>query len=151
MNWEKKYKELTSGFYKCAEDISDKYPDCTDFEKCVITLRTNGWTYDNIQKKLGMPSKKAISAALKKWAPELINNSKKKEIKISNWESEIYNLVKYKPLMITIDDEDYVFYVKDNKLYYKDWSSDDNQFGNLNEIVQQQFWIAIKEKLDETT
>lgn len=41
MDWTKKYKEITSGFYKCAEDISDQYPDCNDFEKCIIALRIN--------------------------------------------------------------------------------------------------------------
>ena len=42
MNWEKKYKEITSGFYKCTEDISSDYPDCNDFEKCIIALRLKG-------------------------------------------------------------------------------------------------------------
>ena len=42
MSWEKKYKEITSGFYNCAEDISSDYPDCNDFEKCIIALRLKG-------------------------------------------------------------------------------------------------------------
>lgn len=42
MDWTKKYKEITSGFYKCTEDVSANYPECNDFEKCVISLRLNG-------------------------------------------------------------------------------------------------------------
>ena len=40
-----------------------------------------------------MPSKKMIRNALLKWAPELIDNSKSKIIKISEWESELYNIL----------------------------------------------------------
>ena len=42
MDWAKKYKEITSGFYQCAEDVSSDYPDCNSFEKCVIALRKQG-------------------------------------------------------------------------------------------------------------
>lgn len=42
MDWSKKYKELTTGFYKCVDDISAQYPDCNDFERCIIALRKNG-------------------------------------------------------------------------------------------------------------
>ena len=149
MDWKKKYNELTSGFYKCTEDVSNEYPECNDFEKCIISLRKSNWAYGAIQKKLGMPPKKEISAVLKKWAPELIDNSKKKEIKISKWESEAYNLVKHNPLKVIIEDEEYEFYVDNNKLYFKDWGADDNLFSELNETTQQQFWIVIKEKLNE--
>ena len=41
-----------------------------------------------------MPAKKQIRAALLKWAPELIDNSKTKVIKISAFESELYNIIK---------------------------------------------------------
>lgn len=150
MDYKKKYEEMTSGFYKCIEDISIQYPECNDFEKCVIALRSNGWTYGNIQKKLGMPAKKEISAVLNKWAPELIDNSKKREIKISNWESETYNIIKnHQNLKINLEDEDYIFYIKDNKLYYEDWCATDNLFSDLNEIMQQQFLIAIKDQIND--
>ena len=42
MDWKRKYRELTSGFYKCCDDISAQYPECSDFEKCVIALRLKG-------------------------------------------------------------------------------------------------------------
>lgn len=152
MNWEKKYKEITSGFYKCAEDISSDYPDCNDFEKCIIALRLKGWTYSNIQKKLGMPPKRSISQVLKDWAPELIDNAKEKEIRLSNFETELYNIVKGLPnkeLKTTIEDENYNFYIANNKLFFEDWSASDNSFSDLNEITQHQFLIAIKNKLNE--
>lgn len=152
MNWSNKYKEITSGFYKCAEDISAQYPECTDFEKCVIALRLKGWTYGDIQKKLGMPPKKQISSILKKWAPETIDNSKEKEVKISKWESELYNIVKGYPehkITVVIEDEDYMFYIINKTLLFSDWSASDNVFGDLNTITQQQFLIAVKDHLNE--
>ena len=42
MDWEKKYKEITSGFYKCCDDISIRYPECNYFERCIIALRLKG-------------------------------------------------------------------------------------------------------------
>lgn len=42
MDYRKKYEELTSGFYKCCEDVSNEYPECNDFEKCIIALRLKG-------------------------------------------------------------------------------------------------------------
>ena len=42
MDYRKKYEELTSGFYKCCDDISNEYPECNDFEKCIIALRFKG-------------------------------------------------------------------------------------------------------------
>lgn len=150
MDWEKKYKEITSGWFKCTEDISDKYPECNNFEKCIISLRLNGWSYENIQKKLGMPPKKEISKVLKVWAPELIDNSKKKEIKISKWEAETYNLIRdIEPIIVCIEDEPYTFYIKNNVLRFFDETGNITAFRDLNEIMQQQFLIAIKEQINE--
>lgn len=152
MDWSSKYKQITSGFYKCAEDVSNEYPDCGDFEKCVIALRLNGWTYGNIQKKLGMPPKKLISAVLNKWAPQLVDNAKSKEVKVSMTEAELYNIVKSKPnqeLKVSIEDEDYIFYIANKKLFFEDWSASDNPFSSLDDITKQQFLIAIKEQVNE--
>ena len=151
MDWAKKYKEITSGFYQCAEDISDRYPECNDFEKCIIALRAIDWNYGAIQKKLGMPPKKEISSVLKKWAPELIDNSKKKEITITDWEAESYNIVKKYggSIQILIEDEIYKFYIDKNQLLFEDWGASDNSFHDLNGITQQQFLIAIKDQLNE--
>lgn len=45
----------------------------------------------------------------------------KKIINVSKYEAELYNIVnKVKILNVTIDDDDYKFYIQDNKLYYED-------------------------------
>ena len=150
MDWKKKYNELVSGFYKCCDDISEKYPECNDFEKCVISLRLKSWTYGNIQKKLGMPPKKEISIVLNKWAPETVDNSKKKESKLSKWESELYNIVnKHNPLEVEFEEESYLFYIQNNTLRYKEEDGTITAFRDINEIMQQQFLIAIKEQTNE--
>lgn len=150
MDWERKYRELTSGFYKCAEDISDKYPECNNFEKCIIALRLKGWTYGDIQKKLGMPPKKEISLILNKWAPEIVDNSKTKESKLSKWEGELYNIIiKHNPLKIEFEEEPYEFYIKNNVLRYKEEDGTITAFRDINKIMQQQFLIAIKEQTNE--
>ena len=42
MDYEKKYAEYTNGFLKCISDVSQEYPDCNGFEKCVIAFRKDG-------------------------------------------------------------------------------------------------------------
>lgn len=149
MDYEKKYKEITIGLLKCTDNIDNEYPDCNGFEKSVISLRRNGWTYDAIQKKLGMPSKKEISSALKKWAPELIDNSKKKYISVSKWESELYNILSHTDRVdYEIEDEDSKFFIRDHKIIYVDWSGEEIEFNKLNDVMQQQFLIAIKQQLN---
>lgn len=150
MDWSRKYKEITSGILKCTEDVSVQYPECNDFEKCIISLRLNDWTYAAIQRKLGMPPKKEISRVLNKWAPELIDNSKKKELKISKWESEVYNIIKnYDSFELSFEDELYIFYILNNTLRFKEEDGTITAFRDLNEIMQQQFLIAIKKQLNE--
>lgn len=41
-DYEKRYLQLTEGFTKCIDDISDEFPEATAFEKAVIALRRNG-------------------------------------------------------------------------------------------------------------
>ena len=48
-------------------------PEASDFELCILAMRDADWTYANMQKALGNPSKKTISAVFKKFAPELAN------------------------------------------------------------------------------
>ena len=55
------------------DDVSEKYPGASVFELTVLTLREGGLAYAEIQKWLGMPSKKLIRAILIKWNPDLIN------------------------------------------------------------------------------
>lgn len=148
MDYEKKYEDLISGLNKCIPDISNNYPNCNGFEKAVISMRKENWNYGDIQKKLGMPSKKQIRNVLLKWAPELIDNSKSKAIKVSNYESEIYNiLVHTNKTEFEIEGENWNFYIKDKQIYVKDaWGSED-KLSVWNEINQHQFLIAIKQQI----
>ena len=58
---EQKYKQIRDFF------------GLNEFEKCVLLLRLNGFSYGNIQLRLGNPPKKEIREVLLKWAPELID------------------------------------------------------------------------------
>lgn len=152
MNWDKKYRDITEGWLKCADDISADYPDCDSFEKCILALRLKGWTYADIQKKLGMPPKKLISQVLKKWNPEIIDNASSKTSKVGLIESEIYNLVRKQEngiFKVLFEDDDYEFYIKDKTLYFKDCLAPDNLFSELNEFMQNQIWREIKENVNE--
>lgn len=68
---EQKYKQIRDFFG--FNDIPEKYDSATWFEKCVLLLRLNGFSYGNIQLRLGNPPKKEIREVLLKWAPELID------------------------------------------------------------------------------
>lgn len=120
IDYEKKYKEYTEG-WMLIPDVSQEYPDCNGFEKCVISMRKEGWTYSEIQSKLGMPSKKRIRSVLLIWAPELIDNSVKKVVNISEYEAELYNIIKnHNNEAFNVWGEQWRFYIKNNKLYYND-------------------------------
>lgn len=150
MDYEKKYVELTQGFMKCIDDISEEFPDATGFEKIIIGLRRKGWNYGDIQCKLGMPPKKEIRAVLLKWAPELIDNSKTKVVKIPATVSELYNIIrKHNNEVFDIWTEKWTFYIKDHKLYYKDerekeWEFEDWDINSQFQIIEQ-----IKEQINE--
>ena len=92
MDYQSKYQQLTQGATAITSDISNEYPDCNAFEKLIISLRKLNWSYGQIQKALGMPPKKAIREVLLKWAPELIDNSKSKVIKVTRQKVEYYLL-----------------------------------------------------------
>ncbi len=146
-DYEKRYLQLTSGFTKCIDDISDEFPEATAFEKSVIALRRNGWNYGDIQLKLGMPAKKQIRAALLKWAPELIDNSKTKVIKISTFESELYNIIKsHNNEVFEVWGEPWTFFIDNNELMYRDgdgvW-----KFSDWDDISQSQILNEVKEQL----
>ena len=42
LDYEKKYKEYPVGVLQCIPDISNDYPNCNGFEKCVIAFRKEG-------------------------------------------------------------------------------------------------------------
>ena len=54
------------------ENIIANYPNTSDFDKCIILLRSYKLTYGQISSKLGSPSKKSIRECLLKHAPNLI-------------------------------------------------------------------------------
>ena len=152
LDYEKKYLELTQGVTKCIDDVSNEFIEATGFEKAVIAMRRLGWSYADIQKKLGMPSKKDIRSALLKWSPELIDNSKKKIISISSYESELYNLIKgLNQSKFIIEDEEWLFFIKDNKLKYIDSWGDEDFFSGLDNSIQSQLLNQIKDQINERT
>lgn len=150
LDYEKKYVDLISGLNKCIPDVSKEYPNCNGFEKAVISMRKQHWTYEDIQKKLGMPSKKLIRSALLKWAPELIDNSLKKVIEVSKWESELYDILAHtSKVNYEFEDEDWIFKIEDHKIVYEndDWGK--GLFHDLNDIMKQQILISIKQQINE--
>lgn len=148
IDYEKKYKEYTVGLLQCIPDVSQEYPDCNGFEKCVIAFRKEGWTYGGIQRRLGMPPKKQIREVLLKWAPELIDNSKKKTVLVSSAESEVYQLLSQTDRTdFEIDGEDWKFYIENNTVMCEDWDGFKQKYRDWDSTSQQQFLIQIKEQL----
>lgn len=95
-----------------------------------------------------MPSKKTIRQVLLKWAPELIDNSRKKVIPISKYESELYNIISHtNQIDFKFEDEPIQLFIKDHKLIFKE-DDDECLVHDFNEITQQQLLIAIKEQLN---
>jgi hypothetical protein len=114
-------------------------------------MRKKHWTYEEIQKKLGMPSKKLIRQVLLKWAPELIDNSMKKLIQITKWESELYDILAHtSKTEFEFEDEDWIFKIEDHKIIFDGpWGK--GLFHDLNDIMKNQILIAIKEQIDGST
>ena len=148
LDYEKKYLDLTSGLNQCIPDVSSDFPDADGFEKAVISMRKLGWNYGNIQKVLGMPSKKSIRNVLLKWCPELIDNSKKKIVTVSSNESELYNILAHTDKIdFEIEGEDCKFYIENHKIIFEDWDGFKMEYSKLDPVSQTQFLIQIKEQL----
>ena len=148
MDYTKRYKELISGFTKKTEDISTQYPECSDFEKCIIALRKLAWTYGDIQKILGMPSKKLIRSVLLKWAPELIDNSTKKVIAISESESDLYNILMHTKQTEFESDTEYVkLWIQDHEIWFEDEFGYSGKFHNLDTRTQNSYLLLVKNTL----
>ena len=149
MDYEKKYLDLTSGLNQCIPDISKEFPSANGFEKAVIAMRKQKWSYAEIQKKLGMPSKKQIREALLKWAPDLIDNSLKKVIEISKYESELYDILAHTDKTeFEFEGEDWEFKIIDHKINYTDAWGDSGLFHDLNDIMKQQILLSIKQQIN---
>ena len=144
IDYEKKYNEYTFT-WNLIQDVSQEYPDCNGFEKSVISMRKQGWTYGDIQSKLGMPSKKQIRQVLVKWAPELIDNSVKKVITCSEYEAELYNIVNHANTReFEIFGDKWELFIEDNKLKYIDDWEDTGSFSDLDIATQSQILNEVK-------
>jgi hypothetical protein len=82
-----------------------------------------------------------------KWAPELIDNSKTKVIKISTFESELYNIIKsHNNEVFEVWGEPWTFFIDNNELMYRDgdgvW-----KFSDWDDISQSQILNEVKEQL----
>lgn len=84
---------------KTYKDLISSYKDASDFEKAILALRNNSYSYAEIQRALGNPSKKMIRQILLKYDPELIDidtnyHKLAKQKKISIQEGEFrYRLI----------------------------------------------------------
>lgn len=141
------------------EQILSNYPNTSDFDKCVLLLRTFKFTYGQISSKIGSPSKKTIRACLLKYAPELIeedcNQQKlKPKDRASKEEFILINLIRKHPEI-----ESYYmghpilgnwkFVTVEGRLYYIEDNGEVSPFGDWDFICQTQFLQIIKEQLDE--
>ena len=149
MDYSKKYKELISA-WNCVEDVSNLFPDCNDFEKCVIALRKAAWTYGDIQKILGMPSKKTIRSVLLRWSPELIDNSPKKVIEVSQWESDLYNILCHTTQQEFESDYEYIkLWIEDHKIKYEDEFGYIGDFHSLDDRSKHAYLLLVKNIINE--
>lgn len=158
-------KLLTKLINECKEnipsptDILNQYPEASDFDKCIILLRTYKLTYGQISSKIGSPSKKAIRASLLKWAPELIeedcNRQKlKAKDKASKEEFILINLIRKHPEIESYymghpSLGNWKFVTVEGRLYYIEEDNSVNAFGDYDFICQYQFLNIVKEQLNE--
>lgn len=81
------------------KDLISPYKDASDLEKAILALRNNSYSYAEIQRALGNPSKKMIRQVLLKYDSELIDidtnyHKLAKQKKISIQEGEFrYRLI----------------------------------------------------------
>ena len=137
--------------------ILNNYPEATDFDKCVILLRSAKLTYGQISSKMGSPSKKVIRESLLKFTPELIEedcnrNKLKAKDRASKEEFTLINLIRKYPEV-----ESYYmghpilgnwkFITVEGRLYYIEEDNSVNAFGDYDFICQYQFLNIIKDGL----
>lgn len=140
-------------------EIINNYSEASDFDKCIILLRTYKLTYGQISSKMGSPSKKAIRASLLKWAPELIeedcNRSKlKAKERASKEEFTLINLIRQHPEIESYYMGhpilgDWRFITVEGRLYYIEENDEVSPFGDYDFICQYQFLNLIKQQLNE--
>ena len=140
---------------KAYKDIISQYKDASDLEKAILALRNNSYSYAEIQKALGNPSKKFIRQVLLKYDPELIDIdtnfhklAKQKRISIEEGEFR-YRLIQTNIWKWNLQGEDYEFYIKDNKLFMKDSFGNEDKFSDWDESTQKQFLNEFLRRINE--
>ena len=139
---------------KTYKDLISSYKDASDLEKAILALRNNSYSYAEIQRALGNPSKKMIRQILLKYDPELINidtnyHKLAKQKKISIQEGEFrYRLIQSGIWNWNLQGEDYEFYIKDNALYMKDSFGNEELFSEWDESTQNQFLNELRNKIN---
>lgn len=140
---------------KTYKDIIIQYKDASDLEKAILALRNNSYSYAEIQKALGNPSKKFIRQVLLKYDPELIDidtnfHKLAKQKKISIEEGEFrYRLIQTNIWKWNLQGEDYEFYIKDNELFMKDSFGNEDKFSDWDESTQKQFLNELLRRINE--
>lgn len=137
------------------KDIISQYKDASDLEKAILALRNNSYSYAEIQKALGNPSKKFIRQVLLKYDPELIDIdtnfhklAKQKRISIEEGEFR-YRLIQTNIWKWNLQREDYEFYIKDNELFMKDSFGNEDKFSDWDESTQKQFLNELLRRINE--
>ena len=140
---------------KAYKDIIIQYKDASDLEKAILALRNNSYSYAEIQKALGNPSKKFIRQVLLKYDPELIDIdtnfhklAKQKRISIEEGEFR-YRLIQTNIWKWNLQGEDYEFYIKDNELFMKDSFGNEDKFSDWDESTQKQFLNELLRRINE--
>ena len=140
---------------KTYKDIITQYKDASDLEKAILALRNNSYSYAEIQKALGNPSKKFIRQVLLKYDPELIDIdtnfhklAKQKRISIEEGEFR-YRLIQTNIWKWNLQGEDYEFYIKDNELFMKDSFGNEDKFSDWDESTQKQFLNELLRRINE--
>ena len=140
---------------KTYKDIIIQYKDASDLEKAILALRNNSYSYAEIQKALGNPSKKFIRQVLLKYDPELIDIdsdfhkvTKQKRISIEEGEFR-YRLIQRNIWKWNLQGEDYEFYIKDNELFMKDSFGNEDKFSDWDESTQKQFLNELLRRINE--
>lgn len=140
---------------KTYKDIIIQYKGASDLEKAILALRNNSYSYAEIQKALGNPSKKFIRQVLLKYDPELIDIdtnfhklAKQKRISIEEGEFR-YRLIQTNIWKWNLQGEDYEFYIKDNELFMKDSFGNEDKFSDWDESTQKQFLNELLRRINE--
>ena len=140
---------------KTYKDIIIQYKDASDLEKAILALRNNSYSYAEIQKSLGNPSKKFIRQVLLKYDSELIDIdtnfhklAKQKRISIEEGEFR-YRLIQTNIWKWNLQGEDYEFYIKDNELFMKDSFGNEDKFSDWDESTQKQFLNELLRRINE--